>query len=318
MKPDRLPASIPEPVPEPVPEPITVGWLAQELLVRNRLDPISARRLPARVTTLLRRTVRAMPRRVAGPLSEVAPPPRSGNPSRYASALLGLLDAYDALAPGGVLPGVARLGDALDHLIAAAAGDSNGNALGDTLHAVVSDAYQWRASRCSGDRLDERDALLDAYLALVGEGFVNPDRWATLAASELGHVARYDNPAAAAWYAERSLAWAPAVLDDRSIDALVISIETLVSVGHHLSAIAHSPRFVARLDWRRGMSARNAVTLRCALARAHSDLGEHVLAIEHAADSLARARRAWGARARGTQACDALFDECFQRAVASR
>ena len=322
MEPDQLPTPVPAaiPVPDLAPEPttVTVSGLAEALLARNRLDPNSARRLPARVTTLVRRTVRALPRRVVGPLSEVAPPPRSGDATQYATALLGLFDAYDALAPGGVLPGVARLGDAVDRLIAAANGCSSGTALGETLHAVVSDAYQWRTSQCLGDRLDERDALLEGYLALVGEGFVNPDRWATLAASELGRVARYDNPVAAAWYAERSLAWAPAVLDNRSIDALVISIETLVWVGHHLSAIAHSPRFVVRLDWRHGMSTRSAVTLRCALARAHSDLGEHILAIEHAGDALARARRAWGARARGTQACDLLFDECFQRAVAHR
>lgn len=309
-----LPASIPAPIPAPV----TVTELADELLLRDRLDPASAKRLPARVSTLVRRTVRALPRRVAGPVCEAAPPPRAGDATRYAVALLGLLDAYDALVPGEVLPGVARLAGALDRLVAAATGGPGGTVPGEAFHAVISDAYEWRAARFSGDRLDERDALLGGYLGLVGEGFVAPGRWAALAASELGHASRYDNPVAAAWYAERSLAWAPAALDDRSTDALVASIETLVSVGHHLRAIEHSPRFLARLDWRRGMSAPSAVTLRCALARAHSDLGEHTLAIEHAGDALARARRAWGARALATQVCDALFDECFQRAIANR
>jgi|GEM_PF-6781873 len=305
------------PGPAPIPEPLTVTSFADELVVRDRLDPASARRLPARLSTLVRRTVRALPRRVGGPVCAAAPPP-SGDATPYAVALLGLLDAYDALRPGEVLPGVARLANALDRLVAAANGGPGGTVPGEALDAVISDAYERRAARLSGDRLDERDALLRGYLGLVGEGLVAPGRWAALAASQLGHASRGASPVAAAWYAERSLAWSPAPLDDHVIDALVTSIETLVSVGHHLSAIAHSPRFVARLDWRGGMSAPNAVSLRRALARAHSDLGEHTLAIEHATDALARARRAWGGRAPTTQVCDALFDECFQRAVANR
>ncbi|MCJ7436311.1 MAG: hypothetical protein MUP97_00925 [Acidimicrobiia bacterium] len=310
---------LPAPIPTPIPVPITVTELADRLFARHRLDPASAKRLPARVSTLVRRTVRALPRHVASSIIEAAPPPRSGDASRYAEALLGLFDAYGTLVPGSVLSSVGRLAAALERLVAAANDRVEGSVPGEAFHAVISDAYEWQAARLTGELIDVRHELLEGYLALVGEGFVFPGRWAALAASELAIASRdADRPVAAAWYAERSLAWAPGAPDLRTTDALVTSIETLVSVGHHLSAIEHSPRFVALLDWRRGMSAPSAVTLRCALARAHSDLGEHTLAIEHAGDALARARRAWGGRARSTQVCDALFDECFQRAIANR
>jgi len=302
-----------------LPASITITDLADRLSMRGRLDPASARRLPARVSTLVRRTVRAMPRRVASSVIEAAPPPRSGDATRYAEALLGLFDAYGTLVPGSVLPSVGRLATALERLVAAANDRAEGSVPGDALHAVITDAYEWQAAFFAGELIDVRHGLLEGYLALIGEGFVIPGRWAALAASELGVASRdADQPVAAAWYAERSLAWAPDTPDLRTTGALVASIETLVLVGRHLSAIEHSHRFVARLDWRRGMSAPSAVTLRCALARAYSNLGEHDLAIEHAEDALARARRAWGARARATQECDALFDECFQRAIANR
>jgi len=302
-----------------LPASITITDLADRLSMRGRLDPASARRLPARLSTLVRRTVRAMPRRVASSVIEAAPPPRSGDATRYAEALLGLFDAYGTLVPGSVLPSVGRLATALERLVAAANDRAEGSVPGDALHAVITDAYEWQAAFFAGELIDVRHGLLEGYLALIGEGFVIPGRWAALAASELGVASRdADQPVAAAWYAERSLAWAPDTPDLRTTGALVASIETLVLVGRHLSAIEHSHRFVARLDWRRGMSAPSAVTLRCALARAYSNLGEHDLAIEHAEDALARARRAWGARARATQECDALFDECFQRAIANR
>ena len=302
-----------------LPASITITDLADRLSMRGRLDPASARRLPARLSTLVRRTVRAMPRRVASSVIEAAPPPRSGDATRYAEALLGLFDAYGTLVPGSVLPSVGRLATALERLVAAANDRAEGSVPGDALHAVITDAYEWQAAFFAGELIDVRHGLLEGYLALIGEGFVIPGRWAALAASELGVASRdADQPVAAAWYAERSMAWAPDTPDLRTTGALVASIETLVLVGRHLSAIEHSHRFVARLDWRRGMSAPSAVTLRCALARAYSNLGEHDLAIEHAEDALVRARRAWGARARATQECDALFDECFQRAIANR
>jgi len=307
----------PTSLPITVTEPITVSELASRLAARGRLDTTSARRLPARLSTLVRRTVRSLPRRVTSAIAEAAPPPRSGDATAYAQALLGLFDAYDSIVPGSVLPSVGRLASALEGLVEAATGRPA--VPGQAFHALISDAYPWQAARFTGDLLALRRELHDGYLALVGEGFVRPERWAAIAASELA-VAACDGggSVAAAWYAERSLAWAPGALDPRTIDALVTSIETLVALGHHVSAIEHSPRFVARLDRRGGMRAATAVTLRCSLARAHSDLGEHTLAIEHAIDALVRARRTWGARALTTQVCDLLFDECFQRAVANR
>jgi hypothetical protein len=300
-------------------EPMTVVELAARLDTWGRLDRASAKRLPARLGTLVRRTVRALPRRVASSILEAAPPPRAGEVTRYADALLRLFAAYETLGAGAVLPGVGRLDGALATLAAAANEHTEGALYREALHAIVSDAYEWRAARLTGPRLGERHTLLEGYLSLVGEGFVLPGRWATIAASELGVAARTaGGPVAAAWYADRSLVWAPSALDRRTLDALVTSIETLVLLGHHVEAIEHSPRLVARLAWRGGMSAASAVTLRCALARAHSDLGEHSLAIEHARDALDRARRAWGARARSTRVCDLLFDECFERAVANR
>ena len=303
----------------PLPTPITVAELTDRLSMRGRLDPASARRPPARVSTLVRRTVRAMPRSVASSIIEAAPPPRVGDTTRYAEALLGLFDAYGTLVPGSVLPSIGRLAAALERLVAAANDRAEGSVPADALHAVITDAYEWQAAFFTGGLIDVRHGLLEGYLALVGEGFVIPGRWAALAASELGVASRdAEQPIAAAWYAERSLAWAPDPPDLHTTGALVASVETLVSVGRHLIAIEHSHRFVARLDWQRGMSATSAVTLRCALARAHSNLGEHDLAIEHAEDALVRARRAWGTRARSTQECDMLFDECFQRAIANR
>jgi hypothetical protein len=298
-------------------EPISVSQLASRLAARGRLDTTSARRLPVRLSTLIRRTVGALPHRVASAIVDAAPPPRGGDPTRYAQALLGLFDAYDSIVPGSVLPSVGRLATALEGLVEVAT--SRPSVPGEAFHAVITDAYEWQAARFTGELLDLREQLHDGYLALIGEGFVLPGRWAAIAASELGAAARHtDHPVAAAWYAARSLVWAPGALDRRTLDALVISIETLVSVGEHECAIEHSPRLVARLDRRGGMRAATAVTLRCALARAHSDLGEHTLAIQHAGDALVRARRTWGARALTTQVCDLLFDECFQRAVANR
>ena len=303
----------------PLPAPIAVTELANRLNACDRLDPASARRLPARASTLVRRTVRALPRRVANSISEAAPPPRSGDATSYAEALLGLFEAYHTLVPGSVLPSVGRLATALERLVAAANGSAEVSVPVEAFHAVITDAYEWQAAWFTGELIDVRHGLLEGYLALIGEGFVIPGRWAAVAASELGVASRdADQPVAAAWYADRSLAWAPGTPDLRTTDALVTSIETLVWVGHHLRAVEQSHRFVALLDWRRGMSAQSAITLRCALARANSDLGEHSLAIEHAGDALARARRVWGARARSTQACDALFDECLQRAIANR
>lgn len=316
---DPAPLPIPQPIPQPGlgRGPITVSQLAHRLDARGRLDPASAKRLPVRLSTLVRRTVRALPRRVASSLVEAAPPPRGGDATRYADALLMLFDAYDSIVPGSVLPSVGRLATALEGLVATATGHTALPA--DAFHAVISDAYEWQAARLTGELVDVRHALHEGYLALIGEGFVRPGRWAALAASELAVAARSDEqPAAAAWYAARSLDWAPHALDRRTLEALVTSIATLVAVGEHERAIEQSPRFVARLSWRGGMRASTAVTLRCALAQAHSDLGEHTLAIEHAGDALVRARRTWGARALTTQVCEHLFDECFLRAVANR
>jgi hypothetical protein len=303
--------------PSPAPDSITVAQLASRLAARGRLDPISARRLPVRPGTLVRRTVRALPRRVGGSIVEVAPPPRAGDATRYARALLALFDAYDSIVPGSVLPSVGRLATALEELVEVATGRPA--VPGEAFHALITDAYEWQAARLAGDHLDVRHALHDGYLGLIGEGFVLPGRWAAIAAAELAAAAlRADQPVAADWYATRALGWAPATLDRRTIDALISAIETLVMLGEHETAIEHSPRLVARLAGRGGMRASSAVTLRCALARAHSDLGEHSLAIRHAEDALARARRAWGARSVTAQVCDLLFDECFQRAVANR
>ena len=149
-----------------------------------------------------------------------------------------------------------------------------------------------------------RHALHDGYLALIGEGFVQPGRWAAIAAAELAAAElRADQPVAVDWYARRALGWAPSSLDRRTVDALVGAVESLVAIGEHEAAIEHSPRLLARLAWRGGMRASSAVTLRSALARAHSDLGEHSLAIEHAGDTLARARRTRGAPGRSPHRC---------------
>jgi hypothetical protein len=257
---------------------------------------------------------------VAGALAEAAAPPRAGDASDYAGALLELLDAYDALEPGAVRPGVERLADALDRLVARAGGRRGGTAAVAALDALISDAYEWRAARLvAAGRLHERDALLQGYLGLVGEGFVAPGRWAALAAAELATTA-YDAGAVveAGWYARRALGWAPTSPDARTTDALVSAVDVLVSVGRLEDAIALATPLVSRLDRPRAVSAATAVTLCCALARAHSDLGEHSFAIEHAATATDRARRTWGAHSFTTRVCEALLDDCLARAVANR
>ncbi len=219
--------------------------------------------------------------------------------------------------PGSVLPSVGRLATGLEQLVEVATGRPS--VPGEAFHALITDAYEWQAARLTDDLVDVRHALHDGYLALIGEGFVRPGRWAAIAAAELAAAElRADQPVAVDWYARRALGWAPVNLDRRTVDALVTAVESLVAIGEHEAAVEHSPRLLARLAWRGGMRAPSAVTLRCALARAHSDLGEHSLAIEHASDALARARRTWGARSITAQVCDLLFDECFQRAVANR
>jgi len=104
---------------EPLPSTDALGDLAVAFRRRGLLDRRSARSLPVRTTTLIRRAVRRLPRELRHAIERDVPPPSRGDAIRYAELLLEALDAASAVDPDNVQAWIEDVGHALDPLIAA-------------------------------------------------------------------------------------------------------------------------------------------------------------------------------------------------------
>jgi len=300
---------------------IPVLRVVARLAALGRLDPRSARRPPARLTTLLRRTVEHTPHDLASVLFGSAPPPPRQPATRYALALLELFDAVDALSPRRLTGSIERIRGAFDALAVAAGSPPPCDA---ARTRVVEEAFLWKAAELYRHlSTDEHVALAEAHVALAGEGHL-PTGYASMRAAAFlaEHATSLPDYERAARYATLALRWGA---DDHVafVHQLADCITILRLAGEHEQVVELGPPLLTPYEHfdavdPESLQPHEAFTAFAAqvgvdIAMSWAELGSPHAAMPFAADALWRSLRRFGPDDAISMACQhALAQHLFE------
>jgi hypothetical protein len=293
---------------------LAVYDVAAELILLGRLDRKSEQELPARLTTLLRRVVDATPHELCRLLWTIAPPPKRAPAREYASALVELFQAYDALSAQRVRPAMQRIRDALGRLAMVTGSPPPSDA---TATRAVEDAFVWKAEGYRWDRTDEHVALAEVHVALAGEGHLRTGdaamRAAAFLAVEASHRPDYQRAtryaASALRWGTEAHRWFPSPLADCvSILAEAGDCSAVVKLAPPLLE-PYEPFDEIDTDVMQPPETYTAYVVQVGseLARALAELGALDDAMTYAADALWRAIRRFGPDHPLTLSCQSTY-----------
>jgi hypothetical protein len=246
---------------------------------RGLLDRRSARSLPARTTTLVRRAVRELPRELRTTLKYFAPPPTRGDASAYAVALLGALDAACEIDLHDVHGSIQRVEQALTSLAS-----SSAPALLPSFEELRGGFVAFGLRRhVNGLDGDDPARAMRIAVALAGEGLIGKQRIAYTSAFRLAlEAVRVPDYSNALYLIELAHGWCPS--DDEPVATYIRFhlVRIAEAAGLPDRAIDAAAPLIDRIDEPSQVFGEIASDLFQGLARAHSARGEHDLAIERA------------------------------------